>query len=358
MLSVLAASLFLAITSPAPETPVEAPRIYINENRLALVLGYQLNELSFVTAHCEGINRYMEQILFVPLLPPPKARIEIMDTKDAPMVSVRNLGGEILTQINLKPAGDLSERVAEAATCTWLARAALAGGRPYDSSPIWLRQALKYETINMLRPSMIDGWYREGRNHSPTSLEQIIKGQGSDLEAFLFWRAARFEIGSGPEQIKILINSAQGQDILKLVRKSKPLDETWWMAARANLLLTRTPVSLGMHESAEALDDLARFIFDLGQGDVVLTGPEAVKNREVKGVQKEMQLRLVALRRELLRQNPVYHNAWRTLGTWLENFPTASPEQLDQQWKDFLSERASANDLRQEIERLLVDSPK
>ncbi len=355
MLSLLAACIVLTTPPSTPEVSPVEPRLYINETSLGVVLGYNLNELSFVASHCEAINRYMEQVLFMPALPPPKARIELVDGKNAPPVSVRNLSGEILTQINVNTKEDISGPVAEAAACTWLARAALAGGRPYDKSPIWLRQALKSEIIGLLRPSMVDWWYRQGRSNTASPLEKIIKGQAPDLESFLFWRAVRNEIGSSADQAKILINSAQGEDILKLVVKSKLLDENWWLTARANLLLNRAPVSLGMRESAETLDDLSRFVFDLGQGDVVLPGPMAVKNREAKGVQLEMKSRLVALRRELLRQNPVYHNAWRTLGTWLENFSTATPEELDQQWDEFLKERRAANELRNEIEAALSE---
>lgn len=353
MLSLLAACIILTTPSSTPEvTPVE-PRLYVNETSLGVVLGYNLTEISFVASYCEAMNRYMEQVIFMPSLPPPKARIELIDAKNAPAVSVRNLGGEILTQINIKVEGDSSDQIAEAAACTWLARAALAGGRPFDKSPIWLRQALKYEIIGQLRPSMVDWWYRQGRIQSGCTLDKILKGQSSDLEAFLFWRTVRNEIGSSVELTKILINSAQGEDILKSVIKNKSLDENGWLVARTHLLLNRASVSLGMRESAELLDDLSRFVFDLGQGDVVLTGPEAVKNREVKGIQLEMKSRLVALRRELLRQNPVYHNAWRTLGSWLENFSTATPESLDQQWDEFLKEKSLANDLRKEIEGAL-----
>jgi hypothetical protein len=354
MLSLLAACILLTTPPSTPEVPPVEPHLYINETALGVILGYDLNELSFVASHCEAINRYMEQVLFMPALPPPKARIELIDIKNAPPVSVRHLSGEILTQINVSTKEDISEQVAEAAACTWLARAALAGGRPYDKSPIWLRQALKSEIIGLLRPTMGDWWYRQGRSNIASSLEKIIKGQASDLESFLFWRAVRNEIGSSSsEQIKILINSAQGEDILKLVVKNKLLDENWWLTARANLLLNRAPVSLGMRESAESLDDLSRFVFDLGQGDVILTGPMAVKNRDAKGVQLEMKSRLIALRREVLRQNPVYHNAWRTLGAWLEDFSTATPEELDQQWTEFLKERSAAHELRKEIEAAL-----
>jgi hypothetical protein len=132
-------------------------------------------------------------------------------------------------------------------------------------------------------------------------------------------------------------------------------EEEWWLAARANLLLTRSPVSLGMRESAEALEDAARFVFDLGAGDVVLTGPQVVRQRDATGVRQGMEARLLTLRREILRQNPVYHNAWRTLGAWLERFPKSSPQELDALWADFQKEVREAEEMRKEIQAVLVE---
>jgi hypothetical protein len=84
MLSLLAACILLTTPPSTPETPPAEPHLYVNETSLGLVLGYNLNELSFVASHCEAINRYMEQVLFMPALPPPKARIELRDTKNSP----------------------------------------------------------------------------------------------------------------------------------------------------------------------------------------------------------------------------------------------------------------------------------
>ena len=67
-----------------------------------------------------------------------------------------------------------------------------------------------------------------------------------------------------------------------------------------------------------------------------------------------MQGRLAGLRREILRQNPVYHNAWRTFGTWLEKFPTAKPEELAALWAQYQQERQAAEELRREIDAALA----
>jgi hypothetical protein len=103
------------------------------------------------------------------------------------------------------------------------------------------------------------------------------------------------------------------------------------------------------------LEDAARFVFDLGAGDVVLTGPQVARQRDATGVRQGMAARLLTLRREILRQNPVYHNAWRTLGTWLERFPKSAPEELDVLWADFQKEVREAEAMRKEIQAVLVE---
>jgi len=60
MLSLLAACILLSTPPATPEVPAAEPHLYVNETSLGVVLGYNLNELSFVASHCEAINRYMD----------------------------------------------------------------------------------------------------------------------------------------------------------------------------------------------------------------------------------------------------------------------------------------------------------
>lgn len=350
MFRALAILLCLATLSRAEEALPDLPHVYSNDSTLGLILGHDLTEVGYVAAHCEAADRYLRQILFVPTLPPPKARIEILDIADTPNVSVRNFGGEAFVQVQLGKATDPSKVAAEVAAQTWLARVAIAAGKPVDTAPRWLQVALIAETRAALRPSLLDLWYREGRLNTPETLQNILAGRATDGETFIFWRALRAEMGPTAEQVKLLIAVAQGTEFAQCLQGSKPFNESRWQLARANLLLTRNPVSLGMRESAESLDDISRFVFDLGQGDVILTGPQAALQKDVPGVRSGMEARLTLLRREILRQNPVYHNAWRTLGAWLENFSNAKPEELNKLWDDFLKEHEAADALRHEIE--------
>jgi hypothetical protein len=201
-----------------------------------------------------------------------------------------------------------------------------------------------------LRPSMNDYWYREGRQAIPSTIAEIVAGKAPEREAFLFWRALRPILGSPAEQSKALIASAHGDSVLKLLETAAKSPDEWWLVHRAELLLSRAPVSLGLYESAESLDDISRFVFDVGQGDELISGKDLPKYRNLPAVQAVIKARLAGLRREILRQNPVFHNAWRTFGAWLERFPEAKPEELAPLWAEYQQERKLADELRREVE--------
>ena len=345
MLPVLAACAWLAAAEPAPP-----PHVYTNDTQIALVAGEKLAEISFVAAHCVALQRHLEYALNLPPVPPPLARLEVADVPGLAPVDTRVTTGTVLVVVRLGDARGAAERAAEAAARTWLARVAVAAGKAPSVSEPWARQALACEVLAQLRPAMNDYWYREGRREIPSSLADIVAGKAPDREAFLFWRALRQALGPSAEQAKALIASAHGEPVLALLaRKAKSPDE-WWLVHRAELLLSRAPVSLGLRESAESLDDLARFVFDLGSGDQLVSGADLPKHRDLPAVKASAQARLSSLRRELLRQNPVYHNAWRTLGAWLERFPDGKPEELASLWADYQKERRLAEELRRDVE--------
>jgi len=377
MLSLLATCAFLAAgepvaapaastvppVAPAPVAEPEAPRVYANEGGLATVLGHELPEVSFVATHAAALDRYLQQVLAVPPIPPvvngvpqPKARLELVDLPGQPDVSARLASGQVIVSLRLADPESSAARASLAVARTWTARVAVAAGQPADASEPWVSQALASETRALLRPALVDLWYREGRLTVPARLADILQGKAPEREAFLFWRALRHDVGAASEQTRVLIAAAQGRDTRKLVLPTlAKSDEDWWIAARANLLLTRSPVSYGLRESAASLAEATRFVFDLGAGDVVLTGPQAARHRDAPGVKQGMEARLLNLRREILRQNPVYHNAWRTLGAWLERFPKSSPEELDRLWAEFEKDVREAEAMRTEIEGALAE---
>ena len=347
MLSLLAACAWLAAAEPVPPVPAH---VFSNDTPVALVAGEKLAEVSFVAAHCFALQRHLEFALNLPPVPPPLARVEIADIVGFAPLETRVGAGTVLIVVRLGDGLEAPGRAAEAAARAWLTRVALVAGKPVNASEPWARQALACEVIAQLRPSMNDYWYREGRQAIPPTLADIVAGKAPDREAFLFWRALRQTLGAPAAQSKALIASAHGDSVRKLLATLAKSPDEWWLVRRAELLLSRSPVSLGLHESAESLDDISRFVFDVGQGDEVISGKDLPKYRDLPAVKTSMQGRLSGLRREILRQNPVFHNAWRTFGAWLERFPTAKPEELATLWAEYQQERKLAEELRREVD--------
>ena len=347
MLNFLAACAWLAAAEPAPPVPAH---VYSSDTPVALVAGEKLAEVSYVAAHCTALQRHLEFSLNLPPVPPPLARLEVADVPGLPPVAMRVAGGMVLVVVRLGDGKVAPSRAAEAAAQAWLARVAMAGGKSASAAEPWARQALACEIVAQLRPSMNDFWYREGRQAIPSTLPDIIAGKAPEREAFLFWRALRQTLGAPVDQGRALIASAHGDSVSKLLATLAKSPDEWWLVHRAELLLSRAPVSLGPRESAESLDDISRFVFDVGRGDEVLAGADLPKHRELAAVKASIRSRLVALRREILRQNPVYHNAWRTFGAWLERLQEGKPEELAVLWAEYQKERREADELRREVE--------
>ena len=247
MLSVLGLCAWLAAADPLPPPP---PQVYSNDTVLATVTGERVAEVSFVAAHCTALQRHLEFALNLPPVPGPVARIEIGDVPKLAPVDTRLVGSAVLIILRLGSPHEAPERAARATAQAWLARVALAGGQPVAGIEPWTRQALACEILAQLRPSLNDFWYREGRREIPATLEDIVAGCAPDREALLFWRALRRTLGVPADKAKSLIASAHGQSVLKRLAAVTKSPDEWWLLHRAELLLSREPVSLGLRESA------------------------------------------------------------------------------------------------------------
>lgn len=338
----------LAAAEPPPPEP---PRVFFAEPRIATVVGERQPEVSFAMAHLSALDRYLEYVVGAP---PPKgsgARVELTDVAGRPDVESRASAGHMMIVVRPGEAQAFADRCAEAAARAWLGRVSLSAGVPPSAEP-WLVQALAAETLVQLRPAMADLWLREASVSAAPSFGTLAAGGSSMREAFLLWRCLRQEL-TGAESAAALVEMARGRRLAALLAARSRDPEAWWPLRRSELLLSRSPVSLGMRESSEALDDIAAFVFDLGAGDAVFTGPEIVPHRRLAAVKQGVETRLRGLRREIIRQNPVFHNAWRSLGLWLERFQEAEPSELETLWLQFEKERREARALRAEIEAAL-----
>jgi len=344
-----------AAREPAPPASAVA-RVTVRETDLATVVSPEVAAMSFVAAHADALEVHLRAVARVGLPPGFKPRVEVADVPGFPDVACAVSGGHVLVTVRLGPPAEAPLRAAEAVARAWLAAASVAGGRPTPHPSPWAARALAAETVAQLRPAMADLWYRRALAAAPPALAEVLAGRAPPHEALLLGRALRRAVGH-ERFAAVLAAAGRGEPLEPLLAELDRSPEVWWPAARQSLLDARPAPGLGMAESLAELDALARFVHDpVGRGDVLLTGPQAARLRQLPGIREGMAERFAKLRLGILRQNPVAHNAWRSLGAWLEAFPSASEQDLDRLWKTFEEDRAAARRLADEVEHALADA--
>lgn len=343
----------LAAATPVDELPPPS-RVAERDSDLAIVAAESRAEMHFVGAHADALEVVLRTSTGLGLPPGRKPRIEAADVAGLPNVACVVQGGHVLVTVRLGDATSAPLRAGEAVARAWLAAASLAGERPTAAPAAWAPPALAAEVVGQLRPAMVDLWYREAAVSSPPALVEVLAGRAAPRESLLLFRALRRQLGI-PNFASLLAAAGRGESPDAVIAGFSKAPETWWIATRQALLDARPPLALGMRESLAELDALTRFVHDpVGLGDAILTGPQAARMRKLPAVRDAMAERLQRLRRGILRQNPVVHNAWRSLGTWLEAYPESSEAELDRLWQVYLDDRAAAGRLADEIERALA----
>lgn len=338
--------------APVDELPPPS-RVAERESLLATVASESRLQMHYVGAHADALEVYLRTAASLGLPPGPKPRIEAADVAGLPDVACTVLGGHVLVTVRLGDDVSAPARAGEAVARAWLAAAAVAGGRATQAPSAWAPPALASEVVAQLRPAMVDLWYREAAATPPPPLAEVVAGRAGPRESLLFLRALRRSLGAS-EFAGVLAAAGRGEPVEPVLAGFAKAPQAWWIATRQTLIDARPPLALGVRESLAELDALARFVHDpLGRGDVVLTGPQAARLRRLPALPVAMAERLARLRREILRQNPVAHNAWRSLGAWLEAYPTATEAELDRLWADYVRDRESAGRLAAEVDQAM-----
>lgn len=351
-LALLAASLASAGEAPAPPPAT----VTVQETALVTVVSTSVDAKRFVADHAEALEVHLRNAAALGAPPAAKPRVEAADVPGLPDVAVGISGGHVLVAVRLGSREQAPLRAGEAVARAWLGAASVAAGRPTNQPAAWAPAALAAETVAQLRPAMTDLWYRRAVAGPPAALADVLAGKSPPHEALLLGRALRRSLGA-EGYAAALAAAGRGEPAEPILARLDADPVAWWLASRQQLLDARPAVSLGMRESLAALDALARFVHDVdGKGDRVLTGADAARARHLEGVRDAMAARLASLRRDILRQNPVAHNAWRSLGAWLEAYPTAEPEALDRLWAGYLLDRQAAERLAAEVDAALGDA--
>ena len=351
-LACLAATLALAEAAAPPA----APQVTVQETALATVASASVEAKRFVADHAEALEVHLRNAAALGAPPVSKPRIEAADVPGLADVATGISGGHVLVAVRLGSRETAPLRAGEAAARAWLGAASVAGGKPTNLPAPWAPASLAAEAVAQLRPAMADLWYRRAAAGPPATLPDLAAGKAPTHEALLLGRALRRALGA-EGYAAVLAAAGRGEPLEPVLARLDADPAAWWLGARQQLLDARPPLALGMRESLASLDALARFVHDPdGKGDRLLAAAEAVRLRHLPGVRDAMATRLATLRRDILRQNPVAHNAWRSLGAWLEAYPTAEPEALDRLWAGYLLDRKGAERLADEVEAALGDA--
>jgi len=340
------------VAAPVDELPPPS-RVAERESSLAIVASESRAQMHFIGAHADALEVVLRSTAGIGLPPGRKPRVEAADVAGLPDVACVVQGGHVLITVRLGDATSAPLRAGEGVARAWLAAASLAGERPTATAAAWAAPALAAETVGQLRPAMVDLWYREAAAEPPAQLTEVLAGRAAPRESLLLFRALRRQLGA-PAFASLLAAAGRGESPDAVIANFAKAPEAWWIASRQALLDARPSLALGMRESLAELDAIARFVHDpVGLGDVVLTGPQAARMRKLPAVRDAMADRLLRLRRGILRQNPVAHNAWRSLGAWLEAYPESTEANLDRLWQVYLNDRAAAGRLADEVDRAL-----
>ncbi len=350
------ACLVAALALAEEAAPAAAPNVTVQETALTTVASASVEAKRFVADHAEALAVHLRNAASLGAPPAFKPRVEVADVAGLADVATGISGGHVLVAVRLGSREQAPLRAGEAVARAWLAAASVAGGKATNLPAPWAPASLAAEAVSHLRPAMTDLWYRRAAASPPATLADVVAGKAPPQEALLFGRALRRSLG--PEAYAAVLAAAgRGEPIEPVLARLDADPVAWWLGARQQLIDARPPLSLGMRESLAALDALARFVHAVDdKGDRVIGAAEAARLRHLAGVREAMAARLAALRRDILRQNPVAHNAWRSLGAWLEAYPAAEPEALDRLWAGYLLDRKAAERMAEEVEAALGDA--
>ncbi|MDR1817743.1 MAG: hypothetical protein LBR07_06180 [Puniceicoccales bacterium] len=130
----------------------------------------------------------------------------------------------------------------------------------------------------------------------------------------------------------------------------------WWPTGFAQVVRGAEAAILSPERSAEVFEELTRFVFADAKGaeDVFCEPAGLFALRERAFVRNEAAARRRLLLAWIPRANPLWHNAWRAYGVFLEQvFAARSAEEAAALWVGVEQERALAREMQAEVAGLL-----
>lgn len=246
---------------------------------------------------------------------------------------------------------------------------------PSAKVPDWLVCALARETEAQMRPALLENWTRQAADRAIPPLElftlETLHGHFAPVQpgspdypahAFWFWRHLRRKFPDHATQRELILALAGGQTLETFLEKKIPSvwkdpnrKTLWWPVSLTQIIRERTTPAMTMREAREYLAEAANFVFAPDGTDKRFSPPELIALRNVPAVKTEVLERRRRLRIDIARANPVWHNAWRAYGVFLEEFGNEkTPDaELLKRWDEARAEIAAAAVLETEANNAL-----
>ncbi len=372
------AFLLLPLAATAAPAATEAPtapaaaraRVYFNNTPWFAIAGEDLAANSQCAALASRVGRALELHGFrSDDLSPGRVSVYLSPGDGVP--SLNTAGGQ--TSV-LLPAGALADAHACSAA---LARGALhrlaqAAGR--DPAPAgWACEALAVEAALSGAPALADHLLILSRRDGVPELDAIVRDLPPDAPpaqrasraraAFRLLRAIRRDNPGDPRGA--LAEAALGTPTETLLARCVPdrraggeRAEAWWPAAYLRDTGERLTAIATLDESEAQLRRLTRFVVAANGRDLPLEEAALIARRADASVADAARRRVMDIKAELPRANPVWHNALRAHGIFLEKLPEADEAELRRLLDDARAETEIARETSAEIAGALASPAK
>jgi hypothetical protein len=373
LLFATAAAADSSVAAAAAAVPPPPRHGSISESQFFTIASYDARSSFHVARFAQHLDALVERDFRITDTLRPRIRIELVPREEAPrdapyLLRVHPENISVSLRWDRETTREITLR---ALTHALLARLCqINNARSPANVPPWLITAYVMEVEASLNPALLDCWTERAENTPPLPLAVILnpKKQFTDTasaeQAFWFWRHLRRDLRAKKIDTRTflaeLASEPAAEHLLpRLFPKTwadRDLRALWWptgyvQLTHENFRLAHTP-----QESRQYLSDASSFVFAPNGTDLRFSPREIIPLRHLPAVRDEVRERLRRLKYDIPRANPIWHNAWRAYGVFLEKFPTASETELTNLCEQTTAETNISLALESKIARLLKNT--
>jgi hypothetical protein len=354
-----------ASSQPVKAAPVEStPRTYSAETPWFSILGDDARANNAVAPLATRVGRELERNGFTTADFAPNRVTVYVNSGDGD-IALNTAGAQTSVRIPRRLLND-ERPVAEALARAALTRLAQAAGRtaaPADHAV----ESLAWEARASGSPGMTEHLARRAKAAGPVSIETLAApanpagAEVHGVSAFWLHRAMREDRRGDPRAA--LAEAAAGIPLNETLVRMVPdvaaggaRAAAWWPTAFYRQTSSRVPPVETVAESQTRLRDISRFVIAENGADHALDAAGIIARRQQPELMETVRTRLVELKTDLPRTNPVWQNAFIAHGLFLEKIATGEPAELQQLDVAARAEAEVARRTSDEIVRSLADS--